>query len=123
MHEVIQLKFSTFLQESHTDYHEAQQFLVEGLRVRRKYMNISLQSFCSTTDKMLDSELPPSSEFCIPGSADQTVHVTSAGDVIDCKWLPGVIVGAYNMLGKCKVYVSKCICCSAYSTHSQLHVA
>lgn len=71
-----------FAGESRADYHNAQQLLLEGLRIRRKYLNISLQSFCSTTAKMLDSELPPSSMFCIPGSAEERVHVTSAGDVI-----------------------------------------
>ena len=66
-------------------YEEAKQLLVAALHMRRRYMAISEQFFCKTTAKMLDNELPPSSEFCIPADLQNTARVTPAGDVISSK--------------------------------------
>lgn len=66
-------------------YEEAKQLLVAALDMRRRYMNISEQFFCKTTARMLDNELPPSSEFCIPADLQGTTRVTPAGDVISSK--------------------------------------
>ena len=74
-----------FLQASRADYHEAQQLLMEALRVRRKYMELSMQGFCNTTRQMLDGQLPPSSDFCVPDADNGEVRVTPAGDVIACE--------------------------------------
>ena len=45
-------------------------------------MSLSLQEFCYTTSKMLDSELPPSSDFCVPGAVGEELKITPGGDVI-----------------------------------------
>lgn len=66
-------------------YEEAKQLLVAALHMRRRYMNISEQFFCKTAAKMLDNELPPSSEFCIPADIQSTARVTPAGDIISSK--------------------------------------
>ena len=66
-------------------YEEAKQLLVAALDMRRRYMAISEQFFCKTAAKMLDNELPPSSEFCIPTDLQSTVRVTPAGDIISSK--------------------------------------
>jgi hypothetical protein len=66
-------------------YEEARQLLVAALDMRRRYMDISEQFFCKTTARMLDNELPPSSEFCIPADLQGTARVTPAGDVISSK--------------------------------------
>lgn len=52
--------------------------------MRRRYMDLSKQEFYSTTAVMLDSELPPSSQFCVPESSEGAFY-TSAGDVITSK--------------------------------------
>ena len=64
------------------DYAEAQQMLVAALHMRRRYMAISDQFFCKTTEKMLDNELPPSSDFCVPADLQEVVRFTSSGDVL-----------------------------------------
>ena len=64
------------------DYAEAQQMLVAALHMRRRYMALSDQFFCKTTEKMLDNELPPSSDFCVPADLQEVVTFTSSGDVI-----------------------------------------
>ena len=65
------------------DYQEVQHLLVEALKFRRKYMELSLQEFCKTTSKMIDKMLPPSSDFCVMGS---DIRVTPGGDILPCKW-------------------------------------
>ena len=45
-------------------------------------MDLSKQEFYSTTAKMLDSALPPSSHFCIPEDTHGPLMYTSAGDVL-----------------------------------------
>lgn len=67
------------------DYEQAQEMLVAALRMRRKYMDISQQFFCRTTEKMLDNELPPSSDFCVPADLQDVVRFTSSGDIISSK--------------------------------------
>lgn len=52
--------------------------------MRRKYMDLSNQDFCTTTALMLDEELPPSSQFCIPDNIEGASY-TNAGDVITSK--------------------------------------
>ena len=66
------------------EYDEARQLVLGALTMRRKYMELSKQEFCSTTAVMLDRELPPSSVFCIPESGEGALY-TSAGDVISSK--------------------------------------
>lgn len=68
-----------------TDYEEAQQLLVAALHMRRRYMATSEQSFCKTTEKMLDNELPPSSDFCVPADLQGVVRYTQSGDIISSK--------------------------------------
>ena len=65
------------------DYQEVQHLLIEALKFRRKYMELSLQEFCKTTSKMIDKMLPPSSDFCVMGS---DIRVTPGGDILPCKW-------------------------------------
>lgn len=67
------------------DYVEAQQLLVAALEMRRRYMAISEQFFCKTTEKMLDHELPPSSDFCVSDDIQDKVRFTSSGDIISSK--------------------------------------
>lgn len=69
------------------DYVEAQQLLVAALEMRRRYMAISEQFFCKTTEKMLDHELPPSSDFCVSDDLQDKVRFTSSGDIISSKAL------------------------------------
>lgn len=65
------------------EYDEARQLIKGALIVRRKYMDLSMQAFCSTTALMLDDKLPPSSYFCSPET--KGALYTSAGDVISSK--------------------------------------
>ena len=65
------------------DYQEVQHLLIEALKFRRKYMELSLQEFCKTTSQMIDKMLPPSSDFCVMGS---DIRVTPGGDILPCKW-------------------------------------
>ena len=73
------------------EYKEAQQQILGALKVRRKYMELSMQEFYSTTGKMLDDELPPSSHFCVQGNTQGKLLYTSAGDVVST--------------GECSLYV------------------
>ena len=57
------------------------QLLKSALEVRRKYMELSQQEFCHTTESMLEHKLPPSSEFCVPDVLGGAM-VTAAGDII-----------------------------------------
>lgn len=50
--------------------------------MRRKYMDLSLQSYYHTTATMLDKGIPPSSDFCVPDKVEGKLMYTSAGDVI-----------------------------------------
>ena len=61
-------------------FKEVRELLKSALELRRKYMDVSLQDFCRTTENMLDGKLPPSSAFCVPdvlGGAE----FTTAGDI------------------------------------------
>ena len=82
-HSKILFLFSDTLQVSRMDYQEVQHLLIEALKFRRKYMELSLQEFCKTTSKMIDKMLPPSSDFCVMGS---DIRVTPGGDILPCKW-------------------------------------
>lgn len=66
------------------EYDEARQLILGALTMRRRYMDLSKQEFCSTTGVMLDRELPPSSMFCVPESSEGALY-TSAGDVISSR--------------------------------------
>ena len=69
-------------QVSRMDYQEVQRLLVEALKFRRKYMELSLQEFCDTTRRMIDNELPPSSVFCVPDTKGSKVIATPEGDIL-----------------------------------------
>ena len=69
------------------DYEEAHQLLVAALQMRRRYMDISMQFFCRTTEKMLNNELPPSSDFCVPPDLQDVVMFTSSGDLISSMFI------------------------------------
>lgn len=74
---------SPFLRQvSRMDYQEVQRLLVEALKFRRKYMELSLQEFCDTTHLMIDNELPPSSMFCVPDTKGSKVIATPEGDIL-----------------------------------------
>lgn len=60
---------------------EAQGLLQAALRIRQKYMSLSLQEFCQTTQKMLDHEAVPSAAFCDMDCDDVTSKYTPAGDI------------------------------------------
>ena len=65
-------------------FNEVQQLLKSALEVRRKYMDLSLQQFCQTTENMLDKKLPPSSAFCVPDVLGGA-KFTAAGDIMSCE--------------------------------------
>ncbi len=48
------------------EYDEVRQLIIGAIRMRRKYMEMSLQPFYSTTALLCDEKLPPSSDFCDP---------------------------------------------------------
>ena len=73
---------SSLCQVSRMDYKEVQRLLVEALKFRRKYMELSLQEFCDTTRRMIDNELPPSSVFCVPDTKGSKVIATPEGDIL-----------------------------------------
>ena len=60
---------------------EAQELLQAALRVRQRYMSVSQQEFCRTTERMLNGVLPPSSSFCSMSSQDFSIRFTVDGDV------------------------------------------
>lgn len=60
---------------------EAQELLQAALRVRQRYMSVSQQEFCRTTERMLNGVLPPSSSFCSMSSQDFSIKFTVDGDV------------------------------------------
>ena len=70
-------------------FHEVRQLLKTALELRRKYMDISLQGFCRTTENMLDKKLPPSSAFCVPDVLGGA-KFTAAGDIMSSE-LPNTI--------------------------------
>ena len=63
------------------EFDEARDLLEAALRIRRKYIALSLQEYCVTTERMLDKEMPPSSAFCDMGCDDVTAKYTPAGDI------------------------------------------
>lgn len=83
----VALLLSNLLLKLHSgEYDEARQLILGALRMRRKYMELSQQHFYSTTTLLLDGELPPSSDFCIPQNVEG-VSFTTAGDVISSELL------------------------------------
>lgn len=74
--------------------------------MRRKYMDLSKQDFYTTTAMMLDKELPPSSEFCIPQNI-AGISFTSAGDVITSKFLQNMGCNATTSVRICTKLCTK----------------
>ena len=72
-------------------FSEVRQLLKTALELRRKYMDLSLQDFCRTTENMLEKKLPPSSVFCVPDVLGMA-KVTPAGDIMSSECLPVYIV-------------------------------
>ena len=96
------------VQVSNKDYHDARQLLVAALEMRRKYMALSGQLYCTTTSKMLDDELPPSSTFCVPDVGQGLVRFTPAGDVIACKFVYVYSITCRNLInGPLSVQISE----------------
>jgi len=59
---------------------EAQELLQAALRFRERYMKLSMQELCSTTQQILDGHKPPSAVFCSMSTQELSTKYTADGD-------------------------------------------
>ena len=77
------------------EYDEGRKILVGALQIRRKYMELSHQTFYKTTAMMLDNKPPPSSSFCVSGDSDKMMAYNVAGDMVECKLIIFFVVSPF----------------------------